>query len=123
MSTPHTDLTFEEWILFTFDHTVEGPVWYQAFDSDEWDGPPEVTVAYLTRLFHDPDAALVDHSDDQIGQGLWYLVGFGVGDYLRALLDPAVPLFRVMRRCYGSVSPLETALASSSRRLRCSSRT
>lgn len=90
----YTDLTFEEWILFTFDHAAEGPVWYHAFDGDVWDGSSETTVDYLLRLFHDPVPALADHSDDQIGQGFWYLVGNGGGDYLRPLFDPKVPLDR-----------------------------
>jgi hypothetical protein len=92
VQTAYTDLTFEEWILFTFDHSVEGPVWYHAFDDDLWDGPAAVTIAYLTQLFTEPDPALDGYSDEQIGQGLWYLVGFGAGDYLRTLLDPTVPL-------------------------------
>lgn len=92
MQTYWNDLTFEEWILFTFDHSVEGPAWYHAFDDDVWDGSSELTVAYVTRLFRDPLPALADFSDDQIGQGLWYLVSYGGGDYLRPLLDPRVPL-------------------------------
>lgn len=92
MTTFYTDLSFEEWILFTFDHAAEGPVWYHAFDDDVWDGPSELTIAYLMRLFEDPVAALEDYDDGQIGQGFWYLVSNGGGDYLRPLLDPAVPL-------------------------------
>ena len=92
MQTTYTDLSFEEWILFTFDHAAEGPVWYHAFDDDIWDGPSELTIAYLRQLFEDPLAALHEYSDGQIGQGFWYLVSNGGGDYLRPLLDPSVPL-------------------------------
>ncbi len=88
----HQDLTFEEWILFTFDHEAEGPVWYHASDDDIWDGPSAATIAYLTRLFNDPVPALEGYSDGQLGQGFWYLVSNGGGDYLRPLLDPTVPL-------------------------------
>jgi hypothetical protein len=48
---------------------------YIASRHDWWDPKPVQAVAYLTRLFEDPERTLCWFSDDQIAQGLTYLVG------------------------------------------------
>jgi hypothetical protein len=43
-------------------------------DCDWWDPQPAVALAYLTRLFENPEKSLHWYSDSQIAQGLTYPV-------------------------------------------------
>jgi hypothetical protein len=71
------DLSFEEWIEHAFSREVriQQAAWYFDPNHDLWDPKPVEAVAYLTRLFEDPARSLCWFSDDQIAQGLTYLVG------------------------------------------------
>jgi hypothetical protein len=71
-----TDLSFEDWIEHAFSHEVRAQraPWYFDPDHDWWHGPPVVAVAYLTRLFEEPEVLLRWFSDAQVAQGLTYLV-------------------------------------------------
>jgi hypothetical protein len=72
-----TSLSFEEWIEHAFSHEVriQQAAWHFDPDEDWWDPKPMEAVAYLTRLFEDREGSLHWFSDDQIAQGLTYLVG------------------------------------------------
>ena len=72
-----TNLSFEEWIEHAFSREVhiQQAAWYFDPNHDWWDPKPVEAVAYLTRLFEDPERTLCWFSDDQIAQGLTYLVG------------------------------------------------
>ena len=72
-----TNLSFEEWIEHAFSREVriQQAAWYFDPNHDWWDPKPVEAVAYLTRLFEDPERSLCWFSDDQIAQGLTYLVG------------------------------------------------
>ena len=74
---PLTNLSFEEWIEHAFSREVriQQAAWYFDPNHDWWDPKPVEAVAYLTRLFEDPERSLCWFSDDQIAQGLTYLVG------------------------------------------------
>jgi hypothetical protein len=71
-----TDLSFEQWLEHAFGQAVrfQQNAWFFDPDSDWWDPEPAQALAYLTRLFEDPEPALAWFSDDQIAQGLTYLV-------------------------------------------------
>ena len=84
-----TDLTFEEWVYHMFDHPE---AWYFAIGSEYWDGPPEVAVEYVTRLFTDPHPHLDGYTDDELKRGFWYLLSNGGSDVMFAISDPRVPL-------------------------------
>src|SRR5690348_1876113 len=72
-----TNLSFEEWIEHAFSHELPGQKapWYLAPNREVWDPTPVKAVEYLTRLFEEPERSLYWFSDDQIAQGLTYLVG------------------------------------------------
>src|SRR3954462_7361756 len=72
-----TNLSFQEWIEHAFSREVriQQAAWYFDPNHDWWDPKPVEAVAYLTRLFEDPERSLCWFSDDQIAQGLTYLVG------------------------------------------------
>jgi hypothetical protein len=71
-----TDLSFEEWLDHIFDHPVTDPKWYTAYDRDYWDvrKQPLVTFDYFTKAFENPLAACSRYSDEQVNQGLWYML-------------------------------------------------
>lgn len=79
--------SFDDWIRHCFDHPVPpGEVgWYLDSKEPECDLPDATIVEYLTRLFSAPLSELERYSDEQIRQGLWYIVGFS--DTCRALQD------------------------------------
>ncbi len=89
-----TNLSFDEWIRFVFDHPVTDPEWYWAEDHDFWDPTvqPRVTVSYLTKVFKNPVACLTAYTDSQIDQGLWYVVHEACSNHMLALTDKRVPL-------------------------------
>jgi len=84
------DIPFDEWVAHVFDHKVRVPQWYFDIDSDDWDGPSQITVTYITRLFENPERYLEKFSDEQLEQGFWYLSG--TSEYMFALLDQCVPM-------------------------------
>src|SRR6266498_2338263 len=91
-----TDLTFEEWISYAFDHPVADPGqddWHFDLDSDYWNPSkqPEVTVAYLTRVFEQANTVLAPFSAAQVKQGFWFLVDNACSDHMFALLNADVP--------------------------------
>jgi hypothetical protein len=89
-----TSLSYDDWIDHVFSHPVPKyqAAWYFDPDADWWNGPSDLTVGYLTRLFEDPETPLADFADSQISQGLHYLIDSGAGGVALALGDAAVPL-------------------------------
>ena len=95
-------LTFEDWVYFIFDHPAEGPQWYCDAEAPFWNGPAELTAAYLTRLFEEPLPALEGFREAELNMGLNYLISPGLGEHMRCLDDPAMPLparERCVRSC------------------------
>ena len=87
------DITFDEWVAHVFDHDAhQGLQWYFDIDSDYWDGPPDVTITYITKLFENPSPYLQPYANEQLNQGFWYLVSNSGSDHMFALLDETVPI-------------------------------
>ena len=104
---PLSDLTFEEWVIFTFDHPVDDSRldWYWDVDADWWDGPSALTVEYLTRTFENTGSVFAPYSDSQLNQGLWYLASNACSNHMFALMDASVP-WPARQRCIHSVQSL-----------------
>jgi hypothetical protein len=92
MSQALTELTFEQWRSWVFDHPVANPAWHFDLDADFWDEErvPTLTVDYLTRLFEEPCSLPALFSDAQIAQGLWFLADNSCSNHMFALADEAV---------------------------------
>ena len=78
-----SDLTFEAWLDHAFGQEVrfQRPPWYFDPDAPYWDPQADTAIGYLTRLFQTPSTLTEQFSDDQIAQGLTYLLNTGaVGD-------------------------------------------
>jgi hypothetical protein len=104
---PLSDLTFEEWVIFAFDHPVDNSrlEWYWDLDADWWDGPAALTVEYLTRAFENPESVFAPYSDSQLNQALWYLVSNACSNHMFTLMDVAVP-WPARERCIHSFQSL-----------------
>lgn len=102
-----TSLSYEQWIEHVFSHEVRKyrNAWYFDLGCAAWEGPADVTVDFLTRLFEDPEPALAYFSDAQIAQGFHYLIDSGAGGVVMALGDEAVPLAE-RERCVRSIRSL-----------------
>jgi hypothetical protein len=89
-----SDLSYEQWIDYVFDHAVPfyGQAWHFEADADWWRPQPEQAVEYLARLFESPEPLVDRFADSQIAQGLQYLVDNGAGAYCRFLTDASVPI-------------------------------
>jgi hypothetical protein len=89
-----TNLSFDEWLNFVFDHPVTSPEWYWKINRDDWnpDKEPKVAVSHITLAFESPTTAFSRFSDAQINQGLWYLVSNSCSNHMFALTNRLVPL-------------------------------
>jgi hypothetical protein len=102
-----SDLTFEEWVIFVFDHPVDDSrlEWYWDLDADWWDGPASLTVDYLTRAFENTLSVFAPYSDSQLNQGLWYLASNACSNHMFALMDASVS-WPARERCIRSFQSL-----------------
>ncbi len=103
--------TFDDWVLYTFDHTVTEPVWHCYPCSDYWESSPAEDITFLTRLFEECDTVFSPYSDAQIAQGLDYLMGRGNCDCGFELLNTDVPLSDRLRCIEAMVTLFERCFA------------
>ena len=92
-----THLSFADWVYFIFDHPAEGRQWYWADDAPFWNGPSALTAEYVSRIFEEPLPTLEGCSDAELNMGLNYLISPGLGEHMRCLDDPSVPLAARLR--------------------------
>ena len=92
-----TDITFDEWVKFMFDHPVAHPAWYWASGLYWPEVSPTDQVAYITRLFEDSGSLLAVYSNAQIDQALIYLIS-PASMAMRVLSDEDV-LWPDRKRC------------------------
>lgn len=100
-------LTFDDWLEHSFGREVrfQQAPWYLDAEHDWWDPPPDEAVSYLTRLFEDPEPALLGFADSQIAQGLTYLVNTNAGGDNQWLCSPDVSVDDRVR-CVASIAAL-----------------
>ena len=91
---PPADLSYPEWLSYVFDHAVPyyEQAWYLEPETDWWRPQPEQALAYLARVFENPESLVDEFSATQIAQGLHYLNDNRAGAYCRFLVDDSVPL-------------------------------
>ena len=70
-----TNIPFEEWVRYVFDHPVVKPEWYWGGDADSLDLDQAKLILYITQLFSRSAEVLSAFSDAQVDQGFWLLVG------------------------------------------------
>lgn len=79
-------ITFEDFILHVFNHSVAEPNWF--FDSEEEyiEISDELLVHHLCKLFKSPSEYLARYSNDQIGQGLTYLFNASCSNFSHQII-------------------------------------
>jgi hypothetical protein len=104
---PRSDFSFDEWIIFVFNHPVDDSrlEWYWDIEADWWAGPAALTVEYLTEAFENSKRVFEPYSDSQLNQGLWYLASNACSGHMLALMDASVP-WPARQRCVHSFQPL-----------------
>lgn len=89
-----TNLSFDNWIRYVFDHPVDHlmPEWYWDMNRDSWDElkSPATTVDYMTRLFDHLLDSLAPYTDAQINQGLWFMVNNACSEHMFALMETSI---------------------------------
>lgn len=104
-----TDLTFEQWIAYIFDHPVEEgkQAWYWEIDRDWWDADadPADTIRFLTQAFENAAVIFPPFSDAELKQGLWFIADNPCSNHMFALLDASVP-WPAQQRCVRSIHQL-----------------
>jgi hypothetical protein len=104
---------FDEWLKWAFDHPVPVEVndeWWLHVPGDWEDGgwldrPPERALAFVTRLFENPLAYLSCYSDEQIDQGIDFIVFRACSNHFEWLVDQRVDI--ILRiRCIRSLENL-----------------
>ena len=111
--TPEVAPTFDEWLKWVFDHPVAEKTsdewWWHVPDGDEggvWlDRPPEQALAFVTKLFENPLPSLSSYSDEQINQGINFIVYRACSTHFEGLVDHRIDL-RLRRRCIHSLENL-----------------
>ena len=104
MGSPITQLIFEQWLMYVFDHPVaeSGQEWYWADDADWWDGSASDTIEFMTRAFEDAAHWFQPYSDAQLNQGLWFIADNACSNHMFALLDSGVP-WSARQKCVRSI--------------------
>lgn len=71
------EFSFDEWLIFVFDHPVASEpstAWYWDYEWD-WEAEPQRILRYSIKLFNNSQVLLGKFSYEQINQGLWFLLG------------------------------------------------
>jgi hypothetical protein len=82
-------MSFEEWIDDVFDRAISKEGWWWELPDDEVRELP--SIGHLTRLSAESGDWSRRFSDEQLGQGLWFIF-HDINDNLLALYDAKVPL-------------------------------
>lgn len=84
-------VSFEEWIDHCFDRPVFETAWYFTSDEPGLELAQATTLAYLTRLFLTSKPSLARFTDEQVSQGLWYIISNTGSDHMYTLVEEELP--------------------------------
>lgn len=99
------NMTFEGWLRYVFDHSVDDHKleWYWDMDREEWneEANPGETVQFLTRAFENAEVVFRPYSDAQLNQGLWFVASNACSNHMFTLMNERVP-WPARQRCIAS---------------------
>lgn len=88
------DMSYEDWVSFTFDHSVTDEPWHFEDENEYICTDSERLVKYLIALFESPLPRLNCYTAAQLDQGFWFISG--PNGYLWSWLDRKIdPKVRV----------------------------
>lgn len=108
-----SDITFEEWIKFIFDHPENEGKWYNRVDRDEWNtrARPLLSVKYMTTLFANAGTVLSQFSNLQLQHGLWFIADVSTSDHTVVLFNLENEVLLIDRvNCIHSILTLYTEI-------------
>lgn len=94
--------TFEEWVKAVFAHPLTPNSWY--WDADFVDPSLERSLELVTQLFSNPEV-LEDYLEEQVREGLYFLISTSGSNHLLGLYDDKVSLEKRMK-CLDSMYTL-----------------
>lgn len=102
-----TNLTFEAWLRYVFDHPVDEMknAWYWNADRDWWEEDTLEAVQFMTQAFENAAAVFEPYSDAQLNQGLWFLASNACSNHMFALMNESIA-WSARARCVASMHGL-----------------
>ena len=100
-----------DWIAHVFDHPVTDPAWHWSLDAPQWDDTSEHNLTFIADTFECSGQLLARFTDAQLNEGFWYLLSAGCGEFMFALVEPAVPLGLRLRALRSFVPLFEQIMA------------
>jgi len=102
-----TNLTFEEWLDYVFDHPVDdlNNAWYWDLDRDWWEEDSAEMLEFMSRAFEHAADVFQPYSDSQLNQGLWFLASNACSSHMFALMNENFA-WSARQRCILSIHQL-----------------
>jgi len=99
------DATLAEWVGYVFDHPVSDPAWHFDIDAPYWDVAPTRVAELTAEMFERAGELLSGFTDEQLNQGLWFVLSNSCSNYMFCLSDATVA-WPVRKRLLRSFVPL-----------------
>ena len=84
---------YAEWLSYLFDHEIIPglPEWYWRDDPPVFKAAPEEIAELWIAMMRRSETDLQSYSDEQLGQGLWYLFSNGCSDHSLEICGGGLP--------------------------------
>jgi hypothetical protein len=82
---------YDEWIRYVFDHPVNDRQWYFDLDAPAFEATQEDYADLIRETFSRTGQDLVQFSDAQVDQGIWFLASASGSDFSFSLIEETVP--------------------------------
>jgi hypothetical protein len=94
-----------KWIAHVFDHPVTDPQWHWSLDAPNWVDGNEHVATLIADTFERSGDLLAPFSDEQLNQGLWFLISNACSNHMLSLTDSEISL-EIRLRALRSFVPL-----------------
>lgn len=106
-------ISTEQFVDYLFDHPVTNPEWYWDIDAPYLVIEPEQAALLIAEIFENASALLSGFSNEQLRQGLWYLLSSACSDYMiDAVASKEVDCSRKVRVMRSIVLLFKTAMVA-----------
>jgi hypothetical protein len=78
---------YQDWIRYVFDHPVNDPQWYFDVDAPSFEATEEDYADLIRETFLRSGEDLVEFSDAQVNQGIWFLASPSGSNFIFSLRD------------------------------------
>lgn len=104
---------YQEWLTYLFDHEIVPglPEWYWQENAPVFQATPAEEIELWIALMQNAERDLQLYSDEQVGQGLWYLFSNVCSDHCFQVTSADLPLSKVVEM-YDTIRLLYTGVFS-----------